>query len=81
MDGFYCEGFDDAARLELATEMTEAMADVETEVLRVYPAATRNFRTARVLATRRQGFDGASTTYYDVEHFPSGWRITGTPEW
>jgi len=81
MDGFYCEDFDDATRLEVAGEMTQALADVHTEVLRVYPGATRNFRTARVLATRQQGFDGVSTTYYDVEQFPTGWRVTGTPEW
>lgn len=81
MDGFYCEGFDDAARLDVASEMTQAMADVDTQVLRVYPGQARNFRTARVLATRTQGFDGVGATYYDVEHFKAGWRVTGTPEW
>jgi hypothetical protein len=81
MDGFYCENLDDEARLNVASEMTQVLAAVETQVLRIYPTGTRNYRTARVLATRDQGADGASTTFYDVEHFPTGWRITETPEW
>jgi hypothetical protein len=81
MDGFYCETFDDAARFETATQMTAAFEEVETEVLAVYPAATRNYRSARVVATRTQGADGVSTTFYDVERFPTGWRIIGTSEW
>jgi len=81
MDGFYCEDLDDEARLGVASDMTQALAEVETQILRIYPTGTRNYPTARVLATRGQGADGGSTTFYDVERFPAGWRITQTPEW
>jgi hypothetical protein len=81
MDGFYCDDFDDAARFETASQMTQAFDDVETQVLAVYPAPTLNYRSARVLATREQGVDGISTTFYDVEKFPTGWRIIATAEW
>lgn len=81
LDGFYCVGMDEEARSEVSRNMVEVFEGVETTVLRIYPLQTRNFPTAWVAATRKQGEDVVSTTYYEVENFEAGWRITWAPEW
>ena len=81
MEGFYCVGWSEQDRLAKAEAMVTSYGRATTRILKIYPTATRHFRSARILATRSFGDGNATTTFYDAEKFPGGWRFTWAAEW
>jgi hypothetical protein len=81
MDGFYCQWKGEEARRELASRMVESYHSTSTELLALYPTGIKNFRTAYAIVAQREQRGVLSTLGVQLEHFPSGWRVTWMDSW
>ncbi|RMG17664.1 MAG: hypothetical protein D6729_08485, partial [Deltaproteobacteria bacterium] len=84
LDGFYCDVWDDGDRAALLSREVQRLEDAETKVLAVRRRGLRNYPEVVVHGVRRETMGGRSA-YRAVtmwlEHFPVGWRLTGSTAW
>jgi len=81
MDGFYCNWRGESDRAAIAARVVGALGPVTTELLAAYPLGDRNYPEARLYVTRTDDRDVTIALDMLAEKFPSGWRVTWSPDW